>query len=392
MLDALTRFPILAFGAICFYVFLVACLHPRIRNWAAHTFELEPTSNGWTQPELDTLRGFAAMLVAYFHCWQWLRPYNDGLASTLPFIMQGDKGVPIFAALSGLLIYGALRRHALSVPLLKDYCKRRFLRIYPLFAAVTLTALVAGQMRQDPTLLHGIASEFFMLQVLRFPHRVVLPTWSIHVEVIFYIMLPIIMIWLGRNVAQAAVILMLASLVVGHSASRSFQLVPFFCCGVLAWSLARSTLLRGRLASTVCLISGCLLLVADFSGLRLSSRSPTPFDAVRSPELCFAMMLILAALSSGYAKVPGLSAWPLRAIGVISYSIYLWHTVLLTLDVPGLQIDGFGRLSIQHELPPASSVAPFAMVLLPGIVFWSALSYVAIERPFLRRRQTVKVE
>lgn len=80
--------------------------------------------------------------------------------------------------------------------------------------------------------------------------------------------------------------------------------------------------------------------------------------------------LLLAGVLLGGPKLNGIFSWaPLRFLGKISFSLYLWHVPLLGL-LPSIQ---------PYPLLVLVSLA----VLLP----WSAASYYLIERPFLRWRR-----
>ena len=393
----LAEFPLFTIGAIGFFTYLAACISPNVRAWTSDKFSLTPPSSGWVRPELDTVRGAAALFVAFYHTWQWLMPVNDRVAEIIPFIKEGDKGVPIFASLSGLLIYKSLGG-SLDYLRLRSYFHRRILRIYPLFFAVTLAATAIGQMRSDSTLLHGIVSEFLMLQVFGFPYRVVLPTWSLHVEVIFYVFLPAIVVICGRRTSFAAIIILLATLFVGHSASRSFQLIPFFCVGMLALDFGqKSAIFRSAAFANGTAVIGLAFLVFDIGWNPDVSTTNFPFDPRRGPLLCLGLFLFLSAISSGELRISPLRWAPFRMVGVISYSIYLWHTVLLTADVNWVSVDGFGKL--HRSLPPGTapeSSLLFLGILVPAILFWAGISYLLIERPFLmfahKRRSYRKIE
>src|SRR6185437_16793730 len=67
---------------------------------------------------------------------------------------------------------------------------------------------------------------------------------------------------------------------------------------------------------------------------------------------------------------------PLRFVGLISYSLYLWHETIINLIFPHIPVTGeFAR-----------SVATLAIGVCVAIPF-AYLSYQFVERPFLRWRR-----
>lgn len=90
----------------------------------------------------DILRLVAAWLVLFSHCYPLGgRPQNEPLASTLGIDTLGGVGVAIFFVLSGYLVTVSLERS----PSLREFARRRALRIYPgLVAICLLCVLVLG--------------------------------------------------------------------------------------------------------------------------------------------------------------------------------------------------------------------------------------------------------
>ncbi len=118
---------------------------------------------------IDAMRGFAALLVAYFHCrqveWVGMQSFHHVVGKsfdlntivaylTLP-IAWGSAGVPIFFVISGYCIHrGAAQRLANDSAYRLDamnFWARRFARIYPvLFAALLLTLALDWASLQFP--------------------------------------------------------------------------------------------------------------------------------------------------------------------------------------------------------------------------------------------------
>jgi peptidoglycan/LPS O-acetylase OafA/YrhL len=80
--------------------------------------------------------------------------------------------------------------------------------------------------------------------------------------------------------------------------------------------------------------------------------------------------LLLAGVLLGGPKLSAIFSWaPLRFLGKISFSLYLWHVPLLAL------------------LPAIPSYPLLVLVSLAVLLPWSTASYYLIERPFLRWRR-----
>jgi peptidoglycan/LPS O-acetylase OafA/YrhL len=392
----LQQIPFTLVSAVLFYVACLCLIFPAARRFVVVNFDLVPPSSGWNRPALDTIRGFAALYVAAFHIWQWPAPFNNMAGDLFPVIKNGNKGVPIFAALSGLLIYRSLiyltdRNATRSIDDLRRYFIRRLLRVYPLFLATAVVATLLGQMRHSPSLLDGMVSEFLMLQVLGYPHMVVLPTWSLTVEVIFYCFLPVFMIVLRDKTWIGALVLLVAVTFVGHNTNRAFLLTPYFCAGILAYELSRAKGINWLWAGAA-LLGGVYLIYLDLRDVRVLTNVlqsaaaaisfPLPFETQYSPDLCMGLLLFLTGVAY-FPRLPPLELFPLRFLGVISYSVYLWHTIILTIDDGSLVLKGFGGLERAGAMPASNSVVPFLLIYPAAIIFWSAVSYLLIERPFL---------
>ncbi|WP_323119777.1 acyltransferase family protein [Burkholderia alba] len=169
---------------------------------------------------IDALRGFAALLVAYFHCRQvaWVgmqtfhRTYGRSLDPgvllgylTFPFAW-GSAGVPIFFVISGYCIHrnAALKlagdpSYRLNAP---NFWARRFARIYPvLLAALVLTLVLDSISLQIEPVSHkirDIGPAAFLVNLLSL-QGIAGPTygsngalWTLSLEVQFYALYPLL--------------------------------------------------------------------------------------------------------------------------------------------------------------------------------------------------------
>jgi len=149
---------------------------------------------------LDVLRGIALLLVvAGRHTYPCPRELNAPLAwITERFYTAGWVGVDLFFVLSGFLVSGLLFRERqrfgrISLP---SFFARRGLRIYPPFFFLLLATLVHSLLRGAPIDWGQYALNALFLHNYTGP--IWLHTWSLAVEEHFYVLLPLLLLALGR--------------------------------------------------------------------------------------------------------------------------------------------------------------------------------------------------
>lgn len=108
----------------------------------------------------------------------------------------------------------------------------------------------------------------------------------------------------------------------------------------------------------------------------------------RDITLLLGIPLLVLGSCSSYTVFSHWIFRPLSFLGTISYSIYMLHMLIFRADLP-FSWNGF-QLAAVIDYPPAVSTPyptwVFCFMIIPAIIFWSALSYAFIERPFLKMR------
>ena len=285
-----------------------------------------------------------------------------------------------------------------------DYALRRVLRIWPLYLVVLLASWLLT--------LQGVAGWHYRIDTAALLAHLALREgqsvlWSIPVEFTFYLWLPLIALALavlrhrGGSLAWEAVLvvaaLAAASLVWTPATSlvngvRVGPDLPLFLCG--AWAASLDLRLRAgqepkcpgghgwpegaaRPASNASTLGWAMAAVIAVAALILtvpavwSLVAGTPPDGALNHRwfLFFgvAWSTLLLAMLHGPRLLQAPFAWrPLRWVGVVSFSVYLWHMVVL---------DGLVRMGVQ-ELPYAGGAVLAASLLV------AAVSFLAFERPW----------
>ncbi len=159
---------------------------------ASQSHTPDPTTD--YMPQLDALRAFAVIAVAFSH---WVpKSYHLGFE-------WGTAGVQLFFVLSGFLITGILLRcrdYDDRVHALRAFYARRFLRIFPLYYAVLAIALLLNIPPVRDTIVWHVLylSNFYFFDRGGW-HGPISHFWSLAVEEQFYLVWPAIVLFVGRR-------------------------------------------------------------------------------------------------------------------------------------------------------------------------------------------------
>jgi peptidoglycan/LPS O-acetylase OafA/YrhL len=318
----------------------------------------------------------------------------------VPGFPGGFVGVDIFFVISGYLICGMIdgdiREGAFS---LSNFYKRRMLRILPaLFVMFFVTSALAylyclpveleDYSKSLASAAGSVSNVYFAATAGYFDApaetKPLLHTWSLGVEEQFYLVVPLLMLLAYRVVPKHARLVFAAVAALSFAAAFAvsyrnttfvFYLTPF-----RAWELALGALLSIKFipapatefGRNACGSVGMLLLCgAIFLG---SSSAPL----LLMTALASIGATLVIASSEGAASAVGrlLSLRPVVFIGLISYSLYLWHWPLIVFQ----RTDG---------LLAGSSGAMTKLTLIAGSIAIAWLSWKFVEMPFrLKARDT----
>jgi peptidoglycan/LPS O-acetylase OafA/YrhL len=298
---------------------------------------------------LDGLRGLAVAGVLLFH------------TGHLP---GGFLGVDLFFVLSGYLITALLLRESATTGTvsLTAFWGRRLRRLFPalavLLAVVCVLVTVVGSadllrttLSDGPWVQANLINWHLLAESAGYWERFGEPRafghlWSIAIEEQFYLLWPPIVLVAGlrwtRLVAAvgavASLILMIVladpSRVYTGTDTRAFALL----LGALAATLPAAWTLPARVTGPV----AALLAAGIGTSWLLTDGTGTPWlftGGLFLHSLASAALIALCARAPGTPVARALSWPPLRRLGLISYSLYLWHwpvIVLLSPDRTGL--------------------------------------------------------
>ena len=359
-----------------------------------------PGSQRWGHgPALDGVRGVAVVAVLLFH-------------GGVSWAKGGFLGVDAFFVLSGLLITSLLLDECADRGRvdLGRFWSRRARRLLPALLAVVAAAGVYGaleaprgslaSLRKDAiATLFYVANWRYIQAGANYFEATAAPsvlrhTWSLAIEEQFYMAWPLVMFVIARfraphlwtaMVAGAGVLASAAAMWVvfepGADVSRAYfgtdtrvQVVLTGC--LLAAVLA--AIRRRRSATPVPRAVAASLGIAALVGSLLFLAATATVEGTE-PRLFrggfLVVSLAVAAVLAHIVLVPGgwsarLLSWtPLRAVGLVSYGLYLWHwPVYLTLTHARTGLEGAALLGAKLTVTALLSVA----------------SYVLIERPIRR--------
>lgn len=332
------------------------------------------------RPDIDGLRAIAVLGVLWYH----LDPATLG---------GGFVGVDVFFVISGFLISSLiikdLENGGFSIA---RFYERRIRRILPaLFCMIAACCVAAWFILLPEEFLDfaksakyaaislpnlyflGEIRDYFSPGVERFP---LLHTWSLGVEEQFYILFPLLLMLLFRHVGHPRMRLALVSLAFVASLAAAVLAVPrhpekaFFLLHYRAWELMLGAIIamaKPRLRSVALNRSlGAAGLAMIVLSMVLYTEN-TAFPGAGAIPPCLGAGLVIMAGSDTRAITARLLAWrPLVFIGLISYSVYLWHWPLIV----------FAKHAGMRES------APTAMLLGAASLVAGTLSWRFIEQPF----------
>ena len=289
------------------------------------------------RPEIDGLRAVAVAAVVLYH-----------MELGLP---GGFVGVDVFFVISGFLITGIIRRGLTNESFsLAEFWERRIRRIFPALFVMVVATLAVGFRLLIPTELVDLgkssvaqalllANAFYWKTSGYFQDpaefKPLLHTWSLAVEEQFYLFFPLALCFLKRLSSKRLFALLAIVALISFTASvygaryhhnftfyllptRAWELLIGCMLAVLPWKCESSSLRDSAIATL-----GFLAIV--FPIFLYDHKTPFPGLAAAPPVLGTAAIIFATANTPQVWLCRLLSLRPVVFIGLISYSLYLWH-------------------------------------------------------------------
>ncbi len=338
--------------------------------------------DGWQglphRRDIDGLRAVAVLPILLFH-------------AGMPGSSGGYVGVDIFFVLSGFLLTGIIRADLAAGRFsLAGFYARRARRILPALVAVLAAVSLAGVLVLLPydlvrygrslvasasftaNLYFWLTSGYFELSAATQP---LLHLWSLAVEEQFYLVYPLLLLLLARQPRLRLALLLLAiaavSIAEAEAGVRAGDKAAFFLPAGRIWEFLAGAIVSlgvlpaarpGRLAEALAALAAVTIAATV---MLYTAATPFPGLAALPPVLATALLLHLGGAETRVHRLLGTA--PLVAIGLISYSLYLWHWPIIAL----------WRYRSLGELGPGGAAFCLALTFVLSVASWRL-----VEQPF----------
>lgn len=350
------------------------------------------TRDGRWIPEIDGLRFVAIIGVFLFHLAGELHMRSGHVLSIEPrynllfsLIGNGDRGVRLFFVISGMILALPFARQYLLQARevsLRKYYMRRVTRLEPpyILSIILLTVMMAVYSHGLPAgyFGHFVASLFYQHNLVYGQMSLVNPvTWSLEVEIQFYVLAPLVMMlfripgkWTRRLLLGLAVLLIG---IIQHEATYGPRVTgsvlyygQYFLAGLIVADIFVLDLERmpsSWLWDLVGLGSLVYMFAADHN-------SPIPHIVLPFSIIALCLAAMRSLVLRRFFANPGIAV-----IGGMCYSIYLLHFGMIA---------AFFKLTRWFIFPQADFLANYLIQLvvtgLPVLAVCT-LFYLAVERP-----------
>ncbi|MEP2533454.1 acyltransferase family protein [Shimia sp.] len=328
--------------------------------------------------DIDGLRAIAILGVVLYH-------------AGLKMMSGGYAGVDVFFVISGYLIGGNilddLEAHRFTF---RNFYTRRARRILPALIVMVLAVMCLGWFTLMPnpyrymggaaiTSLLSLSNIWFLNRIDYFnpdaTQDPLIHTWSLGVEEQFYLIIPLLLLvlwrWRPGLIGPALLGLIIASLAITLITSGEYRMQAFYLLHTRAWELLagvgvawveRNRPMARQFHTPFYSLGLGLVLIGLWS-----VPPAAPWPGVWTLPVVLGTSLILIAPQASTALRALLSNPPMRFIGLISYSLYLWHQPVISLSK---------ATDIWPETWPGIVLALALMIAI------ATLSWRFVERPF----------
>ncbi|MEQ1652092.1 MAG: acyltransferase family protein [Hyphomicrobium sp.] len=305
------------------------------------------TMGGLHRPDIDGLRAVAVAGVVAYHL-------------DLGGVTGGYGGVDVFFVISGFLIAGIIHRELTAGTFsIANFYVRRIRRIVPAFVLMAVVTTIAAALFLFPddfkeygnSLLAAATStsNFHFMQRNGYFDGVaiqkpLLHTWSLAVEEQFYAVFPILVVALFKArrkiIVAVLAVIALASLAISARGVELYPAQAFFSTPGRVWELLLGAIIafgavpvfQSQRLRELEAVAGLLMIAAGY----FVYTDATAFPGLAALPFCLGTAMIIHAgiIDAGFSGRPtfvarALSLAPVAGLGLISYSVYLFHWPLI---------------------------------------------------------------
>jgi peptidoglycan/LPS O-acetylase OafA/YrhL len=334
------------------------------------------------RPDIDGLRAVAVLAVLAYHF-------------RISAFHGGFIGVDVFFVISGYLISAIIQQDIRAGKFsLINFYERRVRRIFPALIVILIATAIFGYFiflpaelmnfaKSQLAALFSVSNFYFWKQAGYFSAPVetkpLIHTWSLAVEEQFYVFLPIFLYLANKYFRQylKLVVCGIAAISFAISAVGAVRYPDstFYLPHTRAWELLLGVMIslgvfptiRGAILRNLATVIGLGLICASIFGFT----AYTPFPGVNALPPTIGAALIVAGGETGESFIGRLlSLKPAVFIGLISYSLYLWHWPVIVYQNMGF--------FLVHNI--ASHTIKLACILVSFV--FAILSWKFVELPF----------
>ena len=337
------------------------------------------------KPEIDGLRALAVSGVIFYH------------SELLP---GGFLGVDIFFVISGYLITSIIYKEYLKEKKFSftNFYQKRIRRLLPaLFFVILISSIVAYNFLLPfffKEYVYSIISSFFFGSNIYFHYegqsyganilsiKPFLHTWSLAIEEQFYLIFPLFFIIIAKfyfkNISLIIILVALISIIFSISIGSPHPSFNFYMLPSRAWELLAGSILailhakkkrihqKDSISWKLFSKAGFILIIYSFFFFKGAGSLPIYYSAFPVIGCC----LIIHYNNKNDLVIRFLSSRLMVGIGLISYSLYLWHHPILSFDK---------ILNISNE----NILIKACLVILSVIL--AVLTYFFVEKPFRKK-------
>ncbi len=348
------------------------------------------------RPDIDGLRAISIIAVIFYHAP--IKKLNDIFGG-------GYIGVDIFFVISGYLITSIIYKELIETGnfSFKNFYERRVRRIIPPLVFVCFITLPIAwyyllpfsiiELSKSIIYSLGFSSNFYFYfsgQEYGAPNSLYIPflhTWSLSVEEQYYIIFPILFLlifkYINKYILHSLLFFLFLSLIISQYGSKNFESLNFYILPTRAWELILGSIIAHfHLKSNFNINNKFILNFIPFVGLFLifysfiyfNNETLHPSIITLIPTIGISLIIMFFHEETYVTKI--LTFKPLVFIGLISYSLYLFH-------YPIFAIARYAELEIQSITGN--------IVLFLVIINLSLISYFFIEKPSRNKNNSFKI-